>query len=305
MATSWHWFVVIVTVANIAACLWLIVWTARQGDTAKQAMDTLDHSWDGDLRERNNPLPRWWLALFVGTIFWGLGYLVWYPGLGAYAGIGNWTQIGQYQAERQRIDAVYQGKFRELAALDYTQLQAHTEAMEIASRLFAANCATCHGADARGAVGFPNLADSDWLWGNSAAAVTHSITHGRVGVMPPWGQALGEEGVRASGAYVRSLAGQPQDAELVEQGRQHYATMCIACHGPTGQGMQMLGAPNLTDDVWLYGSDDEALRQSIAEGRAGNMPAHSALLSAEEIKLLTAYVLQLGGNNTDSNGPGQ
>lgn len=294
MTSSWHWFIVIFTVINILACLWLIVWTTRQGDTSKDAMDTLDHSWDGDLRERNNPLPRWWLFLFLGTIIWGFGYLAWYPGLGTYAGAGNWSQIDQYLEERSRIDAVYQAKFDELAKMDYPALSNHPESMEIAGRLYGANCATCHGSDARGARGFPNLTDSDWIWGSTAAAVTQTITNGRIGAMPPWGAALGEDGVNATVAYVKSLAGLAHDETLAATGQTHYNTLCIACHGAQGKGMQILGAPNLTDDVWLYGNADDALAQSIRDGRAGNMPAHSSLLSAQEIKLLTAYVLSLG-----------
>ena len=293
MSSGWHWFVVVLTLINIIACLWLIVWTTRQGDSEKEAMETLDHTWDGDLRERNNPLPRWWLFLFVGTIIWGIGYLVWYPGLGAYAGLAKWTQLDQYVTERDRIDAVYRQTFSQLAALDYPELSRHREGMEIASRLYGANCATCHGADARGARGFPNLADGDWIWGGDAAAITHSIANGRIAAMPPWGPALGEDGVKAVVAYVQSLSGQRVDDNLAETGKTHFNVMCIACHGQTGQGMQLLGAPNLTDDISLYGSDAQSLTQSIAQGRAGNMPAHGSLLSDEEIKLLTAYVLSL------------
>lgn len=302
MSSSWHWFIVVFTVINIVACLWLIIWTTRQGDANKGAMDTLDHSWDGDLQERNNPLPRWWLFLFIATIIWGFGYLAWYPGLGAFAGAGKWTAVDQYLEERTRIDAVYQQKFDQLASLDIEQLGQHTEGMEIAGRLYGANCATCHGSDARGAKGFPNLADADWLWGGDANAITQTITNGRVAAMPAWGAALGTDGVKATIAYVRSLGGQDVDASLVAQGKSHYNTLCIACHGPTGKGMQVLGAPNLTDDVWLYGSDDATLTKTIAEGRAGNMPAHGNLLSAEEIKLLTAYVMTLDSSLASGGG---
>lgn len=305
MSTSWHWYIAIFTVVNIVACLWLIVWTTRQGDAQKDAMDTLDHSWDGDLQERNNPLPRWWLFLFVGTIIWGFGYLAWYPGLGAFAGTSKWTSVDQYLAERERIDAVYQQKFSQLASLDYDVLGQHTEGMEIAGRLYGANCATCHGSDARGAKGFPNLADADWIWGSDAATITQTITQGRVAAMPPWGAALGADGVKATVAYVRTLSGNDADTALAEKGKTHYNTLCIACHGPTGKGMQVLGAPNLTDDIWLYGGDEATLTKTIAEGRAGNMPAHANLLSAHEIKLLTAYVMALGDQTGDRAGSGR
>ena len=304
MSSSWHWFIAIFTVVNIIACLWLIVWTTRQGDAEKGAMDTLDHSWDGDLQERNNPLPRWWLFLFVGTIIWGFGYLAWYPGLGAFAGTSKWTSVDQYLAERERIDAVYQQKFSQLASLDYDALGQHAEGMEIAGRLYGANCATCHGSDARGAVGFPNLADGDWLWGGTAQAVRHTITHGRVAAMPPWGAALGDDGVKATVAYVRSLSGATVEPALAEQGKTHYQTLCMACHGPTGTGMQALGAPNLTDSVWLYGGDVDTLTATISNGRNGNMPAHNALLSDDEITLLTAYVLSLSDTGASGGGGG-
>lgn len=294
MSNAWHWYIVILTVINILACVALIIWSSRQGDTSKAAMDTLDHSWDGDLKERNNPLPRWWLFLFIGTIIWGFGYLAWYPGLGAFAGLGEWSQRAQYEAERTRVDAIYQQTFDEFATLPINQLAQQPQAMAIAGRLFGDNCATCHGADGRGAAGFPNLTDDDWLWGSSAQAIEHSIVHGRQGVMPPWGPALGEDGVKEVVAYVKALSGLPHASDLAAAGKTRYDMLCVACHGADGTGMQALGAPNLTDRVSLYGRGDRALAQSIAQGRNGVMPAHKDLLSAAEIKLLTAYVLSLG-----------
>lgn len=291
MTQGWHWYVAIFVIANILACLWLIAWTTRQGDSSKESMDTLDHTWDGDLKERNNPLPRWWLYLFVGSIVWGFGYLVWYPGLGDYKGMGEWSQVAQYNAERERVDAIYQETFERFAAMDLQALTQDDEAMTVAGRLFGSNCATCHGSDARGAVGFPNLTDADWQWGGDAQTVRHTIANGRSAAMPPWGAALGDDGVAATVAYVQSLSGQPADSALVTQGEGHFKTMCSACHGATGEGMQMLGAPNLTDDVWLYGGDAQSLAQTIASGRSGNMPAHSTILSENEITLLTAFVL--------------
>lgn len=301
MSSSWHWFIAVFTIINIIACVWLIVWSSRQGDDDKGAMETLDHTWDGDLAERNNPLPRWWLFLFVGTIIWGLGYLAWYPGLGAYDGMGDWSQISQYEQERKQIDSVYQEKFARLASMEYPELSQHAEAMEIAGRLYGSNCATCHGADARGAIGFPNLTDDAWLYGSSPQTIETSITNGRRGVMPGWQAALGEDGVAQTVAYVQSLAGLPHDADLAEQGKSRYGMFCVACHGAEGKGMQPLGAPNLTDDAWLYGNTSEAITMTIAEGRAGVMPAQKDLLSAEEIKLLAAYVVSLGQDQTARN----
>ncbi len=297
MSSSWHWWIVIVTLINVLACVWLILWSSRQGDNSKANEDTLDHSWDGNLQERNNPLPRWWLYLFVGTIVWGIGYFVYYPGLGNFAGTGEWSQISQYEAERERIDAVYQQRFAELAAQSYQQLQSNADALNVAHSLYGANCATCHGADARGAKGFPNLTDDDWIWGGSIAAITQSIQQGRQAAMPPWGTVLGEDGTREVVAYVKSLSGLRHSERLATAGKARYDALCVACHGADGNGMQALGAPNLTDDVWLYGSSDDDLTHSVAKGRAGVMPAHDTLLSAEEIKLLTAYVLSLQGGS--------
>ncbi|MFK7955057.1 MAG: cytochrome-c oxidase, cbb3-type subunit III [Lysobacterales bacterium] len=294
MDSGWHWFVLIFTLVNIFACIWLILWSSRQGDTSKANADTLDHVWDGDLCERNNPLPRWWLFLFVGTIIWGVGYLIYYPGLGAFAGTSGWTQQGQYVAERERVDAVYNEKFATLAAMDFDTLSKSADAMDIAGRLFGANCATCHGSDGRGAMGFPNLTDDDWLYGSDPAVLTHSISLGRQGLMPGWAAALqGDEGVREVMEYVKSLSDSTHDSALAASGKTRYDLICVACHGPAGDGLQALGAPRLNDKTWLYGNSDEALYESIANGRNGVMPAHQSLLSPEEIKLLVGYLMAL------------
>ncbi len=302
MNSAWHWFITVFTILNILACLWLIAWSSKHGDQKKAAMDTLDHVWDEDLQERNNPLPRWWLFLFVGTIIWGLGYLAWYPGLGAFSGVGKWTQIQQYEEERDRVNAVYEEKFSKLAAMSSSDLSRNSDAMDIGGRLFGSNCATCHGADARGATGFPNLTDNDWLYGASADTIHYSISNGRNGVMPPWGTVLGDDGVKEVIEYVKSLSGLKFAKGLAEGGKPRYEMLCISCHGNAGQGMQALGSPALNDSVWLYGSSNEALRDSIANGRANNMPAHKELLSPEEIKILTAYVLSLQHDRQDTTG---
>ena len=269
MSSTWHWAIAIITLANILACFWLILWSSRQGDAQKADDATLDHTWDGNLQERNNPLPRWWLFMFIGSILFGLGYLIYFPGLGAFKGTAGWSQVSQYEAERDRIDAVYQAKFESLAALDVAELTRHAEGMDIAGRLFGANCATCHGSDGRGAVGFPNLADSEWIFGNSPAVITQTIVEGRVGAMPPWQDALGDDGVREVVAYVKSLSGLPHVEREAEAGKAHYDMLCVACHMADGSGMQALGAPSLKDDVWLYGSSAEAITHSVALGRAG------------------------------------
>ncbi len=294
MSETWHWVVIVITAVNILACWWLIRWSSAQGDSSKGDNDTLDHVWDENLKERNQPLPRWWLILFYGTIIWGFGYLVAYPGMGNFAGTLGWSQEGQWQAEVDAVDDIYAEKYARLAALDWDDLVASDEAMLTASRLFAANCTTCHGSDGGGAVGFPSLRDSEWNWGSDFNAIQASITNGRVGVMPPWGPALGgDEGVAQMVQYVLSLSGSDHDPTLAAAGQAKW-TMCLACHGPDGKGNQALGAPDLTNNIWQYGGSEADLAHSIAIGRKGEMPAHKDLLSPEKIKLLSAYVVSLG-----------
>lgn len=292
MSNPMHWLVIVLTLASILGCWWLIAWSAKQGDPTKGAEDILDHVWDENLRERNQPLPRWWLILFYLTIVFSLGYLALYPGLGNFAGTLDWTQQRQYRAEVDAVEDVYAALYARLTALEYPELVENEEALAIGHRLFAANCTTCHGSDGGGAVGFPSLRDDEWLWGGDFAAIEHSITHGRTGVMPPWGPALGEQGIEQMVAYVKQLAGLNHDPAAAAGGKARWG-MCLACHGAEGEGNPALGAPSLRDQVWLYGRSDEAIAESIGAGRAGQMPAQKDLLSAEKIKILTAYVKSL------------
>lgn len=291
MSTGWSAYIIVLTLGNILACLWLLWWTSKRRPDEK-AEDTTGHVWDGDLRELNNPLPRWWLILFYLTVFFSLGYLVLYPGLGSYAGTLDWTQEKEFEAESARVEARQQEVFAQYVGMDIPKLAMHEEAQETGSRLFANNCAVCHGADARGAPGFPNLADNDWLYGGEPAQIVQSITQGRRGMMPPMGAALGEQGIAEVAAYVYQLNGrEPFEGtqSMVQAGQQKFA-MCAACHGPNGKGNTAMGAPNLADDSWLYGGSFDAIRRTIAQGRSGNMPAHANLMSEDEIRLVAAYV---------------
>ncbi len=292
MSSPMHWLVVLLTLASILGCWWLIVWSAKQGDPSKGHEDTLDKVWDGDLRERNQPLPRWWLILFYLTIVFALAYLALYPGLGNFAGTLGWTQDGRYRSEVAAVEDVYAALYARLTAMDYPEMVENAEALQVGHRLFAANCTTCHGSDGGGAVGFPSLRDDEWLWGGDFASIEHSITHGRSGVMPPWGAALGESGTEQMVAYVKSLSGMDHDPAAAAAGQARWG-MCVACHGVQGEGNPALGAPSLRDQVWLYGSSDEAIAAVIRDGRNGQMPAQKDLLSPEKIKLLTAYVAAL------------
>ena len=295
MSTGWSAFIIVLTLGNILACLWLLWWTSKRRPDEK-AEDTTGHVWDGDLRELNNPLPRWWLILFYLTVFFSLGYLVLYPGLGNFEGTLGWTQEKEYTDESARIEARQQEVFAQFEGMELPALAANEESLGIGSRIYANNCAVCHGADARGAPGFPNLADDDWLYGGEPSQILHSIRQGRRGMMPPLGTGLGEQGVAEVAAYVYQLNGRTPFAgtdSMVAAGNRNYGMFCAACHGPDAKGNNALGAPNLTDDTWLYGGTYDAIRKTILQGRSGNMPAHAALLSDDEIRLVGGYVYSL------------
>ena len=295
MTTGRSLFVIIVTIANILACLWLLRWTSKPRSANEKIGGGADtgHVWDKDLREYNNPLPRWWLWLFYITIAFGLLYLVLYPGLGNIAGVKGWTQAGQYQEERAAVEARAAKLLAPLAALPVAELVNNAQAMSTAHNLFQQNCAQCHGSDGGGAVGFPNLANADWQWGGDADTVVATITGGRVAAMPPWGAVLGEPGVEEVVAYVQTLSGQPADATKAAAGQVRFQTVCSACHGMDGKGNPLLGAPNLTDEVWLYGGDAATIKQTVINGRNGQMPAWGDKLGEQRVKLLAAYVTKL------------
>jgi cytochrome c oxidase cbb3-type subunit 3 len=293
MSGAMNALVVVLTVVNILAALWLIWYTRKDRVSATDAKTT-GHVWDTDLREWNNPLPRWWLWLFLASIGFSVVYLALYPGLGNYAGTLGWTQGSQHLAEVQRAAIVERqilGKFAGRAPED---LSRDDQALAVGRNLYANNCSTCHGADGRGAPGFPNLTDRDWLWGGDAATIRTSIADGRTGAMVGWRDALGDQGVENVLAYVLSLSGRSVAAGDLQNGQQRFAMLCASCHGAEGKGNPQLGAPNLTDNIWLAGGSVTAVRTIIEQGRIGIMPAHTARLGDARVNLLTAYVLGLG-----------
>jgi cytochrome c oxidase cbb3-type subunit III len=287
----WHWFIASVTVISLLACVWLI-FANRSGKSSGKAQPT-GHVWDEDLKELNNPLPRWWFNLFLITIIFGGVYLVLYPGLGSFSGVLNWTQTSQYEEEMAEAGAIYDPLFEQFAQTGIEQLVDNEEAMLAGERLFANYCSVCHGSDARGAPGFPNLRAGVWSWGGSPDAIKTSIMTGREGVMPGWQGALGDDGVRDVAAYVESLAGRDVEASSANRGKEKYEMLCVACHLPDGTGNQALGAPDLTDSVWVHGGSTYRIRESIAEGRLGVMPAHGEFLGEARVHLLAAYVYSL------------
>jgi len=297
MTSGWSVFIVLVTLFNIFGCLWLLRWTSKPkaaGEKIGGGADT-GHVWDKDLREYNNPLPRWWLWLFYITVAFGLIYLALYPGLGRFTGLKDWTQQGQYEQEKAAAEAKAAAYLAPFASMTIPQLAADPKAMATARNLFQVNCAQCHGSDGGGAKGFPNLMDANWQWGGDPDTVVQTIMAGRMAVMPPWGAVLGAQGVDQAVAYVQQLSGQPADTTLALAGQTLFETNCAACHGLDGKGNPILGAPNLTDDIWLYGGDAATLHQTLENGRNGQMPAFGERLGPERVRLLAAYAIQLAG----------
>jgi cytochrome c oxidase cbb3-type subunit 3 len=281
--------VAVVTLLNLLACAWLIWWTARRQPGEVAEGEVKDHVWDGDLRERNNPMPRWWLILFFLTIIFGLVYLLLYPGV--VRGTLGWSEDRQYREEMQRAQRQYAPIYAAFAGRSIVELASDPKAVALGRNLFANTCINCHGSDARGAPGFPDLTDNDWLYGGTPDDLVQSITNGREGVMPPLGAALGEQGVEEVVDYVLSLSGHQEPADKVAAGKARFA-LCAACHGPDGKGNAAIGSKNLTDDIWLYGGSAATLRKTVTEGRHGTMPAHQ-WLGDDRIRLLAAYVYSL------------
>ncbi len=294
MSAFWSAWITVITLAVVFGVTWLLLAT-RKGETSKEETDqTLGHEFDG-IQEYDNPLPRWWFQLFLATVIFSLGYLALYPGLGNYKGLLGWTSANQWEEEMAHAEEVYKPVFAKYAALSVEELNqpGNETGLKMGQRMFSNNCAVCHGQGGQGAYGFPTLTDSDWLYGGEPAQIITTIVNGRRGAMPAWGPVLGEDGVQDVANYVLSLSGKTVDTEAAARGQTQFNTLCAACHMPTGKGMQALGAPNLTDNVWLYGGDFEQVAHSIRAGRAGVMPAHKDLLSEDKIKLISAYVYSL------------
>ena len=297
MSAFWSGWIIVLSVVNILACFWLIRWTMKKRAGEATSGDVTGHTWDGDLQEYNNPLPRWWLWLFYLTLIFAFIYLALYPGLGNYKGLYGWSSHGsQYEGEMAAAEKKYGPIYQQFAAVSVDDLATqpqYEEARAMGKRLFLTYCMQCHGSDARGSRGFPNLADKDWLYGGSAEQITASITNGRNGMMPAHAH-LGAKAIDDVANYVMSLSGRQADATKVAAGKQVFDTMgCAGCHGMDGKGNQMLGAPNLTDNTWLYGGSEGIIKQTITNGRGGVMPAHKDLLGEDKIHLLAAYVSSL------------
>jgi cytochrome c oxidase cbb3-type subunit 3 len=291
MSSALSWYVIIGTVGSMLACFWLVVWTNRQRASPGEIKESESHVWDEDVRELNNPLPMWWLWLFILTLVWGIGYFIYYPGLGSFGGLASWSQEEQYRKEVAAAEAEYGPMFARYGAMDFEQLARDQGALDIGKSLFGNYCAQCHGSSAQGGRGFPDLTDKDWLYGGQLAQIEQSILNGRNGIMPPLAAVFADDAaVNDMVKYVQDMS---DGMDAASPAHSKYMTLCIACHGPEGKGNEALGAPNLVDDTWLYGSSATEVRKSIVEGRNGVMPAHDALIGADRAKILAAYVYSL------------
>jgi len=288
----WTIWIAIGTLGGIAFLMILLVANSTQPLKEDEEAESMGHNWDG-IEELNNPLPLWWLIMFWLTIVFALVYLFLYPGIGTYKGYLDSNNLAEYNAEVMVADAKYNPIYEKYAAIDIATLSKDVSAMRTGGRLFANNCAICHGSDARGARGFPNLTDNDWLYGGQPAQIKTTILNGRHGNMPAWQAILGDEGVKQVTSYVLSLSGRKVPADEMAQGKAKFAA-CAGCHMASGKGMQALGAPNLTDKVWLYGASRKAIEKTIAHGRKGLMPSFKNQLGENKAHIVAAYVYSLG-----------
>lgn len=294
MTSFWSIWVSVIVLGTIFGSAWLL-YVVRKSEPFKSETDqSVGHAFDG-IEELDNPMPKWWVVMFAVTCVWGLAYAIVYPTLGNYQGLIGWSSTGQWEAEVAKAEEQYGQIFADFAAIPVEELAKDAEAMKVGQRLFANNCAVCHGSAGRGALGFPNLTDDDWLYGGSAENIVATITHGRNGNMPAKGlnPNMTKSQVNDMVHYLLSFSNRSDNAEAAERGAAMFQTACAACHGADAKGNQALGAPNLTDNVWLYGSTPAKITQTLLYGRAGVMPAQKDVLSEEKIHLLAAYVMSL------------
>jgi len=299
MSTFWSLWIIILTSTNLVLLLWILLANRKVAVVGEESTEakTTGHEYDG-IEEYDNPLPRWWFFMFLLTFIFGFGYLIIYPGAGAYEGLKfkdspAWTSVGELRGHQAEAEKVYAATYGVYSKMPIEEVAKNPDALKMGFRLFSNNCAVCHGADGGGNPGFPNLTDKDWLYGGTTEKIHETIVGGRKAAMPAWGSILGEEGVVDVAEYVLQLSGGEHDAAKAEAGAKLFTTNCVACHGADGKGNQLVGAPNLTDKTWLYGGEPATIRQTVREGRNGVMPAQQELLKEDRIHLLAAYVYSL------------
>ncbi|MEO8670692.1 MAG: cytochrome-c oxidase, cbb3-type subunit III [Tahibacter sp.] len=291
MSPSWSIYVTVLTLINLVGLVWLLIATARRRKDEHSNDKTTGHVWDGDISELNNPLPRWWLGMFILSFVFGAAYLVIYPGLGNWAGTSGWTSGNELRASIDAANAKLESVYAQFRNRPLDELARDPAAQKLGHNVFVNNCAACHGSDARGAKGFPSLVDRDWLWGGESEAILASVRDGRQGAMPALGATLPNGGVSEVANYVRSLSGLPHNEMQAKAGLAKFAGICAACHGVDGHGNVALGAPNLSDEIWLYGSSQATIEETIMNGRGGRMPAWSSILGDDRTRLVTAWIL--------------
>jgi cytochrome c oxidase cbb3-type subunit 3 len=300
MSTFWSWWIIGLTVTNLLLILWVLLANRKVAvrDDADPENRTTGHVYDG-IEEYDNPLPKWWFYLFIGSIVFAVLYLIIYPGLGNWKGYfpfyeeGHWTSARQLEGQQQKALAQHKKSYGVYSLMPVKELADDPRAMKMASRIYSNNCAVCHGSDAGGALGFPNLTDNDWLYGGTPENIKYTLINGRQAAMPGWSSILGEKGINTVTQYVLSLSGAEHDAKEVAAGQKIFVSNCAACHGGNAKGNYAMGAPNLTDDIWLYEGSPAGIRQTLRQGRNGVMPAQQNRLREDKIHLLTAYVYSL------------
>ncbi|MHA2938328.1 cytochrome-c oxidase, cbb3-type subunit III [Vibrio sp. RC27] len=323
MTTFWSLWIIVLTLTTLFGCAAVLIWCLRDKMGVEEGAD-MGHEYDG-IRELNNPLPKWWVYLFISTFVFTAIYLVLYPGMGSFKGVLGWTSsdqtvisleeskasisnsqsnkiLDQYARELDEAETFYGQAFKRLAYVEGTNdlkpvkdIAADPDAVKVGQRLFLQNCSQCHGSDARGLTGFPNLTDSAWLYGGEPEAIVTTIRHGRIGQMPGWKDALGEQGVKEVVSYTLSLSGRSVNARDAAAGKKRFI-VCAACHGTDGKGNPAVGAPDLTDKDWLFGDSRDAVTQTVLHGRSGVMPAWIDILGEDKIQVVSAYVWSLSNN---------
>lgn len=292
-SSFWTFYIALGSLGGIAWLVYLLISNSKtKAPKEGEVVKSTGHSWDG-IEELNNPLPFWWVAMFYITIVFGLIYLILYPGIGTAKGVLGWTSANEHSDEVREAASKYEPLYQKYASIPVAELAKNEKANQTGGRLFATYCTICHGSDGRGAKGFPNIADNDWLYGGSVEQIKTTLLNGRHGNMPAWKAVIGDQGVKEVTSYVLSLSSREAPAEEVAAGKKIYNINCVGCHQADGKGMHALGAPNLTDNIWLYGASRGIIEKTIAYGRAGVMPAHKELLGEAKVHILAAYVYSL------------
>ncbi len=300
MSHFWNIYIAIIVLGNILGYSWLLISMRKMPKDDVASGEKREHVYDG-IEEYNNPLPRWWMWMFFLCNLFALVYLVLYPGLGSYKGTLGWSQHKQWQEQTQVAEEKYAPLFASFAKIPVPELSQHPHAMKVARRIFINRCSTCHGVNAQGAKGFPNLTTGVWLFGGKPEDLKHTIANGRIGMMPPMGMAIGgDDAVTAVANYVRKISGQTHDKAQADLGEPKFKTICAACHGVTGTGNKFLGAPNLTAGKWIFGGSLEDIEYTIKHGRSAKMPAHKAILGDDKVHLMAAYIYSLSEHKANS-----